>query len=555
VPAISVIIPTLNRPDQLLHTLDSLARQSCPPEAFETIVVIDGHDPETAASARAAPLPGLRVLEREHLGPSMARNAGAAVAQAAFLLFLDDDMEARPELVGAHIAAQEAHGRAVVIGSISLTVTPQADPFTHYFERTWSRRYRQFHEGTRVLTFRDCYSGNLSVPKDAFDVVGGFAPEIPRSHDVELGRRLEEHGLPFVFAAAAECTEVGERRFRHTASHFERAGMDGVVLYERHPELLERTELGLPWDPRPGTLLLFRALLVVRPPFRLLELADRFAGRHSESKWHGFLTRHLYWRGVRRSVSDDDLWKRLLYGTPILMYHAFGVDGEQPSRYIVTARRFSRQMAWLKRRGYHVLGLDEYVRCRTEYRLPPHKSIVITIDDGYLDNRTIADPILRSLGFRATLFPVSGLLGDRNRWSSNDTLEARQLLTWEQLKELQSRGMDIGAHTVSHPRLTELSAERAQREIKGSREQLQHELGTSVESFAYPFGVFDVSVAKLTEEAGFVAACSVKPGLNRARTSKFALRRAEIRGRDSMFRFALAVRFGDPDAMFSRKRG
>jgi peptidoglycan/xylan/chitin deacetylase (PgdA/CDA1 family)/GT2 family glycosyltransferase len=554
VPAISVIIPTLNRPGQLLRTLESLSRQAVGPETFETIVVVDGDDPETLELLHRRPFREVRVVRQEHLGAAAARNAGADLAASGFLLFLDDDMEAGPGLVEAHLAAQ-AEGEAVGIGPISLTLSSPPDPFTAYFERTWSRRYRQFADGARQPSFRDCYGGNLCVPREGFLATRGFATDIARSHDIELGYRLGEAGLQVKFVPEAVCTEIGARDFRTTAAHFERAGRTAWTLYERHPPMLQETELGLPWEPRARTLLLFRFLLVVRPPFWLLALFDRSAGRRSESKWHGFLTRHLFWRGVRRGVPDRETLARLLYGTPILMYHAFAAQNEHASRFVVSSDRFRRQLNWLRRRGFHVLGLDEYLSLRKEHRLPPRKSVVITIDDGYRDNATLAAPILQELGFPATIFPVSGLLGGTNRWSVGDALGERPLLSWDELKQVHRAGIGIGGHTVTHPRLTDLTPSEAGAEITASRDQLERALGARITMFAYPFGLYDSRIEKLVEEAGFEASCSVRPGLNRARTPLFALRRTEIKGADSMFRFALAVLFGDPEAFFPRPRG
>ena len=68
-------------------------------------------------------------------------------------------------------------------------------------------------------------------------------------------------------------------------------------------------------------------------------------------------------------------------------------------------------MRWLAGRGYRILSLEEYVRCRQEHRLPPPRSVVITFDDGYADNASIAAPILAKHRFPATIFLVTDLVG------------------------------------------------------------------------------------------------------------------------------------------------
>ena len=76
------------------------------------------------------------------------------------------------------------------------------------------------------------------------------------------------------------------------------------------------------------------------------------------------------------------------------MYHAIGREDEPASRYVLPASRFRRQLAWLKLRRYNVIGLEEFVRLRTENCLPPSKSVVLTFDDGYADNVELGLPAL-----------------------------------------------------------------------------------------------------------------------------------------------------------------
>ena len=209
----------------------------------------------------------------------------------------------------------------------------------------------------------------------------------------------------------------------------------------------------------------------------------------------------------------------------------------------------------LFRSGYNVITLDEYVATRVAHRFPQAKTVVITIDDAYRDNYEVAWPLLSQRELAATLFVVTGRVGRSNDWSANDELVARPLVSWEQLDEMvRSGNVTLGAHTRSHPRLTVLEAEKARAEIEGSREDLRDRWGTTPATFAFPYGLLSDELVSVTDSIGFAASCSVRPGLNRPRTPLQALRRAEIKGTDSFFRFRLAVRFGDPDAFFSRRR-
>ncbi len=271
-------------------------------------------------------------------------------------------------------------------------------------------------------------------------------------------------------------------------------------------------------------------------------LKPLFQGERWATEWFRFIRAYAFWFGVRQALSDD-LWRQWMSRTPILMYHAFGTRSEKPSRYVVSAQRFDQQMAWLKRRGYHVLSLAEFAAFQHERRLPPVRSVVITIDDAYTDVK-IAHSILQRYDFPATLFVVSDCVGDANRWDQAGELSGRPLLDWSDLKALAQHGIEIGAHTRTHPHLRALTAEQAQAEIGGSQADLERELGFSVRTFAYPYGEYDGVSEAIVEAAGFLGSCGVKPDLSIAATAPYTLPRIEIRGTDSLLDFVFKLRWG-----------
>ena len=228
------------------------------------------------------------------------------------------------------------------------------------------------------------------------------------------------------------------------------------------------------------------------------------------------------------------------------MYHAFGTREEAPSRFILPVRRFACQMAWLSRLGYNVLGLEDFLRYRQEHRLPPTPSVVITIDDGYQDNFTLAFPILSRYRFPATIFLVSEKLGQDNHWDENSKLTGRPLLSLSQVEQMLKQGIYFGAHTRTHPHLTALREEDVQREIYGSKQDLEKMLNVPIQAFAYPYGDFNAAVRAVVEEAGFQGSCSVEGGTNSPKTPLHILRRAEVYGTDSLLRFLMTLLLQDP---------
>ena len=227
----------------------------------------------------------------------------------------------------------------------------------------------------------------------------------------------------------------------------------------------------------------------------------------------------------------------------VLCYHAFASNGEGASRYVIPARRFARQLKWLRRRGYRVVGLDEFLEARAAHVVPPRKTVVLTVDDGYSDVATVARPILDGLGFTATLFLIASPEASAHQ-GRHPALAARRTIPPARAPGLLGESFGYGAHTLTHPRLTDLVPEEAVREISGSKLELEDAVGHPVTAFAYPFGAYDRTVRRIVAESGFRAACTTVGGWNLPGTDDFELRRIEVRGTDSLLRFALTLALG-----------
>jgi len=152
---------------------------------------------------------------------------------------------------------------------------------------------------------------------------------------------------------------------------------------------------------------------------------------------------------------------------------------------------FDWQMKYLVDHGYHSITLDELYAFLEGQGTLPDRPVLITFDDGYVDNYTNAYPILKKYDLKATIFIVTGFVSKRKGY-----------LTWDQLREMEQHGIMAQSHTVTHAPLPELSDERIREELVVSKQQAEAELGHPVEFIAYPTGVHDLHIVSLAKEAG-----------------------------------------------------
>lgn len=137
--------------------------------------------------------------------------------------------------------------------------------------------------------------------------------------------------------------------------------------------------------------------------------------------------------------------------------------------------------------------------------------IGLTFDDGYEDFLSTAVPILKNLGFSATVFIVAGRLGGENDWEHRGVSRPKlKLLGAEEIHEVARQGMEIGSHTVSHPRLSSLKPETLEREVGASREIINDIMGLPVDGFCYPYGDLDSAAVLAARKAGYLYACATK---------------------------------------------
>ena len=182
----------------------------------------------------------------------------------------------------------------------------------------------------------------------------------------------------------------------------------------------------------------------------------------------------------------------------VLLYHRF--DENRFSTTTTSSTQFDLQMEYLKSHGYVVLSMDQLADCVEGKRPVPEKGVVITIDDGFISEYDKAVPILKKYHFPFCIFVFTHGIGVKN------------YMSWDQLKQLDAWGGEVGCHTYTHPRLINLTEKDTEQEIKGSKGTLEKNLGRRVKYFAYPYGQYNDIVRALAKRAGFRLMLTSDPG-------------------------------------------
>jgi len=214
-------------------------------------------------------------------------------------------------------------------------------------------------------------------------------------------------------------------------------------------------------------------------------------------------------------------------GVRILGYHRLADPVEPLS---VAPEEFRAQMELVRASGATPIRLDRAL----ELLSTPvsGRYVCVTFDDGYRDNIELGEPILRELEIPATIFLPTAMVDGRASYSWYD--EPPPALSWDEVRDVARAGLiDFQSHTVSHPWLTDVTADEALRELRESKEEIERRVGSSVTSVAFPAGRYGPRDLELVREAGYQAGVSTDRGLNRGGEEPWALRRTLVYSYDS----------------------
>jgi peptidoglycan/xylan/chitin deacetylase (PgdA/CDA1 family) len=221
----------------------------------------------------------------------------------------------------------------------------------------------------------------------------------------------------------------------------------------------------------------------------------------------------------------------------ILCYHGVGPSSTRidPGFLRVRPAAFRAQVELLLQAEFDFVTVAELAD-RAAGAKPPPGLVALTFDDGMDDNHEFVLPILAELGIRATVYVITGLIGKPNPWMAKDS--GARMMTAEELRELVSAGFEIGAHTMTHPDLSQLDYETCLRESRDSRQALERLLGVGIRTFAYPYCRYSSTAMAAVRAAGFTAAVTCQ-GLGS--WHPYELKRSFISGKDGTSVFLLKL--------------
>ena len=180
---------------------------------------------------------------------------------------------------------------------------------------------------------------------------------------------------------------------------------------------------------------------------------------------------------------------------------------------------------------FHVVPLRDIVT-RLERGQRLNRELAITFDDGYLDNFDNAAPVLERWALPATFFVVTRWIGTNIvPWWDAAEGSRHPWMSWKHVRSLHQRGFDIGAHTRSHVDLGKVDAAGARDEIAGARHDLERQLGSAIDLFAYPYGYrsnLADAARRTVREAGFRCCCSCFGGVVLPDADPFQLSRVPV---------------------------
>jgi glycosyltransferase involved in cell wall biosynthesis len=321
VPSLSVVIPTYNRKDSLLRTLESLQDQTLSAALYEVIIVDDGSTDGTGQVAEGTFPFVLNYIHQVNSGDAQARNTGVHAARGDFLVFVDDDVTLERACLSTFLRALQGHPRAVVVGSLRPVVPESSHPFHQFIAGIGWRDLPVSDNGQ--VSFTACLSGFMAIRRSDYFAIGmmhGLNRKGANAWcDVDFAYRAHTMGYSFYVGAGAIGYHDDDAvdSLSIACARSERVSRRAPTLFRTHPDLFDsipmfRDKAPIAWRHDPLGLIgrkLARGIASSRPVVWVMERLVRVLERHCPSC---FLLHLLYrwiisayiFRGYRLGLGD-----------------------------------------------------------------------------------------------------------------------------------------------------------------------------------------------------------------------------------------------------------
>ncbi|MBG6111110.1 peptidoglycan/xylan/chitin deacetylase (PgdA/CDA1 family) [Flavobacterium sp. CG_23.5] len=234
----------------------------------------------------------------------------------------------------------------------------------------------------------------------------------------------------------------------------------------------------------------------------------------------------------------------------ILEYHSVSVNGFE-DQITISKEKIKEQFEYLKNNNYKTLSLSEVEELKNKKQPLPPKSVVLTFDDGFLDNHTELYPLLQQYNFKAVCFIVLGRIGQKADWNGEFVSDNMIMMNKQQLFEVSSH-IELGYHTFKHDNYAGLSLDEIEKDLQLCQEVIKKEALNVYPALAYTYGgYYRKKGVKQDEFFKLLEKYGIKYGLrigNRINVfpfkNNYLIQRIDIRGRDTMEDFKKKVVFG-----------
>ena len=222
---------------------------------------------------------------------------------------------------------------------------------------------------------------------------------------------------------------------------------------------------------------------------------------------------------------------------PVLMYHHLrepgpGMADRLNQRFDVSPSEFAKQLDYLAANGYTTIDCRTLAAAVLDGQPLPAKPVMLTFDDGWREQYTIAFPLLKERGMVGVFYVHTGVLSDD---------PSRGYTTWADLCEMRDAGMDIQSHTISHPSLPGVETLKLDEELRGSKAALEKVFGEECISIAYPFGDFTEREMTAAKRVGYRFAFTTEVGLVHDCNEPFEIGRTIVTYFDNLDDFAIKL--------------